>query len=432
MTPHSPGTCSIFAETPGDANHNGGKISYPIYVRTEEATYTLVTDASKLNADDKIIIVGQSNAGSFGMAVGSYGSAHVFGSQPVTIQGNQITTNVPDIFILEKNAETNNWKFKTVVNNYYIGANGNNEGFFYQKNLTSGQVQQAEASISIDATSGNATIKFNAEPNNIIMMTAYSNARFECRPDGYTSYVVPVRIYKQFIQEDPELAFDEEMPTTAYAGSTLNLVVNKPEGVAVTFTSSNPEVATVDDNGTVTFLAPGEVTITATSEETDEYTAGTATLTITVVKTTPTLSFEEEEYTAYIGENFTAPTLNNPAGVTVTYSSSDEDLALVDEVTGEVLIGETPGDVVITATFAGNAQYEPATATYTLHIKSKYLRGDVDANGVVDILDATTLINYLLGEPLEINMENANCDLEGKVDITDATSLINYLLNGTW
>ncbi|MBQ3731641.1 MAG: hypothetical protein IJS04_04305, partial [Muribaculaceae bacterium] len=62
----------------------------------------------------------------------------------------------------------------------------------------------------------------------------------------------------------------------------------------------------------------------------------------------------------------------------------------------------------------------------------KYLRGDVDANGVVDILDATTLINYLLGEPLEINMENANCDLEGKVDITDATSLINYLLNGTW
>jgi len=152
-----------------------------------------------------------------------------------------------------------------------------------------------------------------------------------------------------------------------------------------------------------------------------------------VVKTTPTLSFEEEEYTAYIGENFTAPTLSNPAGVTVTYSSSNEDLALVDEATGAVTIGNTPGDVVITATFAGNGQYEPASATYTLHIKTKSLRGDVDANGVVDVLDATALINFLLySDPTGINLENANCDLEGEVDIEDATSLINYLLYDTW
>ena len=61
------------------------------------------------------------------------------------------------------------------------------------------------------------------------------------------------------------------------------------------------------------------------------------------------------------------------------------------------------------------------------------LRGDVNGDHVVDITDATMLINYLLsGDATDINLENANCDQVGGVDISDATTLINYLLNGTW
>ncbi len=61
------------------------------------------------------------------------------------------------------------------------------------------------------------------------------------------------------------------------------------------------------------------------------------------------------------------------------------------------------------------------------------LRGDVDDNGTVDVLDATALINYLLyGDSTGINLSNANCDLQEGVDITDATALINFLLYDTW
>ncbi|MBR5684704.1 MAG: hypothetical protein IKX18_00950 [Muribaculaceae bacterium] len=61
------------------------------------------------------------------------------------------------------------------------------------------------------------------------------------------------------------------------------------------------------------------------------------------------------------------------------------------------------------------------------------LRGDVNDDKVVDITDATMLINFLLsGDATGINMVNANCDLQGNVDISDATTLINFLLNGTW
>ena len=82
----------------------------------------------------------------------------------------------------------------------------------------------------------------------------------------------------------------------------------------------------------------------------------------------PELSFPEESYSVNIGETFTAPTLNNPSNVTVTYSSSDENIAMVDANTGEVLIGEEAGTVTITASFAGSSSYSANSASYELTV----------------------------------------------------------------
>lgn len=82
----------------------------------------------------------------------------------------------------------------------------------------------------------------------------------------------------------------------------------------------------------------------------------------------PELSFPEESYSVNIGETFTAPTLTNPSNVTVTYSSSDENIALVDANTGEVLIGDEAGTVTITASFAGNSSYSANSASYELTV----------------------------------------------------------------
>lgn len=80
------------------------------------------------------------------------------------------------------------------------------------------------------------------------------------------------------------------------------------------------------------------------------------------------LSFTENSFNVNVGDDFTAPTLTNPHNVAVTYSSSNENLAVVDENTGEVLIGENAGTVIITASFAGNTTYKPGTASYTINI----------------------------------------------------------------
>ena len=55
--------------------------------------------------------------------------------------------------------------------------------------------------------------------------------------------------------------------------------------------------------------------------------------------------------------------------------------------------------------------------------------GDVDNNGIVNIDDVTTLIDYLLGTtPSEFNELAADVDGDGKINIDDVTTLIDILL----
>lgn len=57
------------------------------------------------------------------------------------------------------------------------------------------------------------------------------------------------------------------------------------------------------------------------------------------------------------------------------------------------------------------------------------LRGDVDGDGSVTIVDLTTLIDMILSR----NDDPAgDCDLDGDVNVTDITCLIDYILSGQW
>ena len=58
-----------------------------------------------------------------------------------------------------------------------------------------------------------------------------------------------------------------------------------------------------------------------------------------------------------------------------------------------------------------------------------FLLGDVNNDGQVSIGDVTTLIDYLLGGDVEINMEAADVKTDGTVSIGDATTLIDMLLS---
>lgn len=85
-------------------------------------------------------------------------------------------------------------------------------------------------------------------------------------------------------KNNADLAFAQTR-VSLEVGQTTTIAFTKATSAAVTFENSDPTVATYNEaTGEVEALAAGETTITASSEETDDYTAGIATLVITVTE----------------------------------------------------------------------------------------------------------------------------------------------------
>lgn len=178
----------------------------------------------------------------------------------------------------------------------------------------------------------------------------------------------------------------QQLPTLKASEQTLF-------GKTITWSSDNENVATVDENGTVTGVAAGKANITAKFAGDDTYKTSKASYEI-IVKGAPTLSFPETSYTIEVGDAFTAPKLEGlPKDVTPAYTSSNEEVATVNTATGEVKIVGV-GTTTITVTSPNTDIYKEATASYELTVKlatSKEVTFDYsladcdDTNGTVTL-----------------------------------------------
>ena len=136
-------------------------------------------------------------------------------------------------------------------------------------------------------------------------------------------------------------------------GSTVSLVATVTGGLGtVTWTSNDNAIATVDENGTVTGMAAGTVTITATHTS-DSSVSATCSIIVKAVEQPPV---QEVAVTMgqTSGEVEVSQTLQLSVSVTgatnsaVTWSSSDTTKATVDA--NGVVTGVAAGSVTITAT----------------------------------------------------------------------------------
>ena len=89
----------------------------------------------------------------------------------------------------------------------------------------------------------------------------------------------------------------------------------------------------------------------------------------TPTKSDVTVSFEDAVKTAKVGVEFAGQVATtDPAGKTLAYTSSDTEVATVDQSTGAVTL-VAAGTTLITAAFAGDDDYNPANASYALTVE---------------------------------------------------------------
>lgn len=138
---------------------------------------------------------------------------------------------------------------------------------------------------------------------------------------------------------------------------------NAPELECVNYSD---KVAVTDDaNGTITMDVPFADGVFKLLGGSKVAYVQSIELTPLAKKEATTMTFPQKEYTLNIGDGFTAPTATVKGedgktieGLTLLYTSDNKDIALVDDNTGEVFLGDKAGTATITAYFYGNEKYE--------------------------------------------------------------------------
>lgn len=222
----------------------------------------------------------------------------------------------------------------------------------------------------------NGTLLLSKTPGEVTI-----TAKFAGNDDylpAQASYLIKV-IKKE--KKDAGISFEDTMIMIDLANpntTVKDLGFLNPNNLAVTYSSNKTDVAEVDAEGNVTLKKAGRVNIDVTFAGNDEYKAASASCTLIVndYRTTPELSFDQEEYTANMreGNTFSGATLYNESEVApLSYTSSNEEVAEV-AANGVVILRST-GETTITVWFAGDKNFKAASASYKLKVVDEVVNG---------------------------------------------------------
>lgn len=141
-----------------------------------------------------------------------------------------------------------------------------------------------------------------------------------------------------------------------FGDKAFDLTATSSSGLAITFVSSNTDVATVSGNK-LTIVGAGEVNITASQSGNAEFDAAADVVQIlTVNKANQTITFTLEAERGITAGNFNL-SATTTSGLTISYASSNATVATISGSTVAVL---APGTTTITASQSGNGNYNAA------------------------------------------------------------------------
>ena len=185
--------------------------------------------------------------------------------------------------------------------------------------------------------------------------------------------------------------------TKNFGDASFNLVVPTSAATgAITFASSNTNVATINGN-TISIIGAGTTTITATQATDSNYLEATTSTTLTVNKTTPVLSNFNAISKTTDDAPFTlvAPTSSGGTGL-ITYSSSNPSVATIS---GNMVTITGSGSTLITATKEGDTNYNVQSISAQLTVGVGSTQTPILVSPLTNTTGATTLqISYSLPE----------------------------------
>ena len=375
ITPVSPGTTTI------KASFNGVEYVF----EPAEASYTLTYTDDRHSVEDLGFAFSSSTAAAtygdatvntpsleMGKLVGTItysssatGVATVDASGQVTVTGAGETV-ITASFAGSDNTKPGSASYTLTVGKKEVGLEWGTTSFTYDGSAhvptatATGLVGSDACTVTVDGAQTNAG-SYTAT------VSALGNANYKLPAANTTTFTIA--------KANATVSFASKSADAKIGDAFTSLTATtSPSGLALTYTSSTPTVATVDaTTGEVTLVATGSTTIMASFAGNNNYNAANDSYTLTVSKADPVgagLSFASANVTATYGDaTVNSPVLSNPNKLSLTWSSSNQKVAIVgaDGTVAIVGVGETD----ISAAFAGNDSFLSATVNYRLTVGKK-------------------------------------------------------------
>lgn len=373
---------------------------------TESKEYTIVNNVDDLSEGDHIIIVSKfhSKAMTETVNISSIKNQRLESTKITLNEDKTIAyTNVESAdFTLEKT----NGKFNIRSNSGKYVTNVADKKDDKAVNLSDEISETTEAEISFDNDKANILY---AKPSTKFLYCISGSQMFAMNESPSSADSYKVYIYKLYskIKTKTRISFGEEAKdtynitygTTDFVSPKANVYADNTimSDAEISYTSSNTTIATVDNDGNVTINNNnqyGETTITASYLGDGNHYACSASYTIKVTekkKTTTKLSFGEgidhqtivvkvNEEDSFAGAKAILSPVDNGD---VTYSSSDENVATVDNE-GKIRLYNI-GETVISANYAGNETYAACSTYYRLQYRGERIVFSSEFNSFINL-----------------------------------------------
>lgn len=269
------GQTTITATTPETDTYAAGSASYTLTV-TDLASMPRFQKATTITSGKRYLIV-VDNGGELNVAeaiTSNYGYLQVTVPAATDGAGNLYMENLDNAFTITSSTDGSGY---TIQQNdgRYVYQTGTFDSFNAGDEAGDNAVwtiePQADGTFLITNTSVNKYVQYDSKYNSF---GSYADERG----------TLPI-LYEE--------VGSKTAPTVSFAQSEVTANLLSPDAFvapelsstsdgAVAYTSSNPDVATVDEDGLVSLVGQGTTTITATVAETDTYTEATAEYTLTV------------------------------------------------------------------------------------------------------------------------------------------------------
>jgi hypothetical protein len=214
----------------------------------------------------------------------------------------------------------------------------------------------ASSGLSIAYVSSDQTVA--TVNGNIVTIAGAGSTTITASQSGNGNYF-PAADVNQILsvaKADQSITFNN-LPAKVFTDAPFDLQATSSSGLPISYSSSDPAVASVSGN-TVTLVGAGTANITASQSGNTNYNAATpVTNTLLVSKADQVITFNSLPAKTYDDAPFSLSATSS-SGLGITYMSSNQAVATVS---GNMISIVGAGSTTITASQAGDGNYNPAT-----------------------------------------------------------------------